>query len=126
MKKLSLIILISSIAISLSDEKCPLEPDNYDDELEDCNEMTPNQGNYCCLLDYDLQIGVEGKGTSCIEITNDEYKERDKALTRLRTDNEDYKDATGKIICKGDSTSSSSFTFINHAKSLLSLILLLI
>ena len=145
MKNLSLLLLISSIALSLSDP-CFEYPDAYYDKLEYCNrKTTTTERPYCCLLDYDRHEGSPtDKGTACISLTNDEYKNRDLAIEKLK---DIYKRAEGTIICDGDSTSSSSSapnnspstssrssstpsssssTFINQAKILLSLILLLI
>ena len=113
MKKLSLLLLISSIALSLSDNTCYEYPDvdeENNDNLEDCKGKTSETSDrpFCCLLDYDLHEGnAQDKGTACISLDNDEYEERNEALGKLK---EYYPNAEGTITCEGDSSSGPSST----------------
>ena len=80
---------------------CDVKPNSYDDELGDCKKMTVTQGNYCCLLSYDL--GDDGNGKSCISLTKDEYDDRNKAISKLL---KEYPNAKGEILCDEDSDES--------------------
>ena len=122
MKNLVLLILILSISLSFSDT-CPVEPEGVEDELDDCKKLTTAKGNYCCLLSYDLGKGEEGIGDACILLTEDEYKDRDKVITKLKQV-PDYANAKGKILCDGDKTEDAGFISLKITKGILGLLLI--
>ena len=122
MKNLVLVILFLSISLSFSDT-CPEYPDGAEDELEDCKKLTTANGNYCCLLSYDLGIGKEGIGDACILLTEEESKDRNKVLTKLKQV-PDYADAKGKVICDGDKTEDAGFIALKRTKGFLGLLLI--
>ena len=121
MKNLFLVSLILLFAFSVSnrsDGVCEEYPPNDIDDLGECSDLKPQKGKYCCLLSYKLS----GKsGTACISLTEDEFKDRNKVLSKIQVQ---YKDATGSVKCEDDEKGSSSF--LKVAKSILSLLLILI
>ena len=122
MKNLVLLILFLSISFSFSDT-CPEEPEGLDDELDDCKKLTTAKGNYCCLLSYDLGNGKEGIGDACILLTEDEYKDRNKVITKLKQ-NPDYANAKGEVLCDGDKTEGAGFIALKITKGFLGLLLI--
>ena len=102
---------------------CEEYPNGFDDELDKCKKLTPAKGNYCCLLSYDLGKGEEGIGDACILLTEDEYKDRDKVITKLKQV-PDYSNAKGKILCDGDKTENAGFISLKITKGILGLLLI--
>lgn len=123
MRNLKLLLLFLTISLSFS-EDCPVSPDGYDDELDECKELKVDTGNHCCLLSYDMGTGeLYSKGSACLSITSDEYADRNKAITRLKGA---YPQATGTILCDGDKTGDAIFTALKITKSFLCLLLILL
>ena len=95
---------------------CKEYPDDYKAELDGCKKLNPSKGRYCCLLSYDNGLD---KGNDCISLSEDEYKDRSKVITKLKK-LDGYENAKGEIICDGDKTDDASFIALKITKGFLS------
>ena len=100
---------------------CKEYPDGYEAELDDCKKLTPAKGKKCCLLSYDNGID---KGNDCISLSEAEYKDRNKAITKFQQNIEGYENAKGEIICDGDKIDDASFIALKITKGVLGLLLI--